>query len=118
MLALLNMLLSLRVIRARRGSGVPPGTGSIASLERAARVHANFAECVPFALLLMLLVELSGAATWTVHSGGAALLVGRIARVIGMSREPEDFRFRVTGIALTFTTIIALALALLLAATG
>jgi uncharacterized membrane protein YecN with MAPEG domain len=42
-----------------------------------------------------------------------ALLVGRCAHAWGVSRTPEDFRFRITGMMCTFTVIVLTALALL-----
>jgi len=108
LLALLYVALAIRVILRRRAAGVALGTGGRADLERATRVHANCAEYVPIAIALMLLVELTGSQTWPVHAAGVALLAGRALHAFGVSREPEDFRFRVTGMALTLTTILAL----------
>ena len=55
LLAPLFILLSARVIGARRSAKVPVGDGGNTVLLRRMRVHANFAEYVPFALLLMAL---------------------------------------------------------------
>ena len=57
LLALLFILLSARVIAQRREAKVEIGHGESAQLLRRMRVHANFAEYVPFALLLMTLAE-------------------------------------------------------------
>ena len=58
LLAPLFLLLSVRVIRQRRGAKVAVrGDGGDAMLLRRMRVHANFAEYVPLALLLMALAE-------------------------------------------------------------
>lgn len=65
------------------------------------------------ALLLIFLVESSAARPLLVHALGAALLVARLAHAFGVSREPEDFRFRVFGMVLTFTVILASATYLL-----
>jgi hypothetical protein len=73
---------------------------------RAMRVHANFAEYVPIALLLIFFVESSTARPSLVHSLGAALVVARLSHAFGVSREPENFRFRVFGMVLTFTVIL------------
>ena len=43
----LFVLLTLRVFAVRQPSGVMLGTGGNRGLERAVRVHANFAEYVP-----------------------------------------------------------------------
>ena len=51
--ALLFVAVSARVILLRRASKIPLGSAGHADLERRARVRANFAEYVPFALLLL-----------------------------------------------------------------
>jgi uncharacterized membrane protein YecN with MAPEG domain len=77
------------------------------------RVQANFAEYVPLALILLGLAESLHTSRWLLHGFGLALLVGRLVHAIGVSRPNEWLRFRVTGIALTFTVLIAAALACL-----
>jgi len=52
LLALLFVLLSIRTIRTRHSRGVALGHGDDPAMLRAMRVHANFAEYVPLALLL------------------------------------------------------------------
>jgi len=55
LLAVLFLVLSVRVIGWRRESRVEFGHGEDSELLRRMRVHANFAEYVPFTLLLMAL---------------------------------------------------------------
>ena len=116
LLTLLFLVLSIRVIRYRQTSGIVIGVAGNSTLERAARVHANFAEYVPFVLLLMLLTELSGYRAGIVHTAGVLLVAGRSVHAWGVSRDPEDYRLRVVGMALTFTVMAVLALLLLVAA--
>ena len=97
--------LATRVIRARRLHRVPLGTPH-RLVERAARAHGNFAEYVPFALLLLALNEINGLPDWALHVFGTVLLAGRVLHAFGISREPETFRFRVLGMALTFTMML------------
>ena len=113
LLALLFIALSIRTIRARRAHKVAIGTGGHVALERAMRVHANFAEYVPLALLLLAMAELRGVPALVLHALALALLVGRGAHAWGVSQAPEDFRFRVTGMMCTFAVIVLTALALL-----
>ena len=112
-LAVLFIALSLRVIRGRRGAKVALGPGD-ASLHRRVRVHANFAEYAPFALLLLAIAELHGAWPPLLHLLGAALVAGRLSHAWGVSHEPEDFRFRVAGMVTTFAVILVAAVLLLL----
>jgi uncharacterized membrane protein YecN with MAPEG domain len=112
-LALVYVYLAIRVIRARRAARVALGTGGDAALERAIRVHGNFAEYVPITLLLLLLLELQGAPRLSVVVIGMVFVAGRGAHAWGMSRDPEDLRFRATGMAITFATIITTSLGLI-----
>lgn len=97
--------LSTRVIKARRANRVALGTGGQRMLERAMRAHGNFAEYVPFALLVLALLELNGLAAWVLHGLGLMLVAGRAVHARGIAREPETFRDRVIGMGLTFTML-------------
>jgi hypothetical protein len=109
-LSLLFILLSVRVIAARRSARVALGDGGNRTLLRRQRVHGNFAEYVPLALVLMALAELQAAPSGGVHAVGAGLLAGRLAHAYGVSREPERGPARVLGMALTFAALAAGAL--------
>jgi len=109
LLAVLFVFLSVRTIRARRSLRIGIGHAENPVMLRAMRVHANFAEYVPLTLLLIYFVESAAARPLLVHTLGVALLVGRISHSFGVSREPEDFRFRVFGMVLTFTVILVCA---------
>ncbi len=113
-LALLFVFLSLAVIRARREQRVAIGVRAEGGLERRVRVHGNFAEYAPFALLLLTMAELRGAASPVLHALCLALLLGRASHAWGVSRPDEDHRFRVAGMALTFAAIGGAALVLIL----
>ncbi len=128
LLAIMFVVLSIRVIRLRRKLkiGIGTGAGLVDSdpeqgkykrelILRAIRVHGNFAEYIPFALLLMVLMELTHAPVWCLHIAGTALLLGRISHAYGVSRVNEVFKYRVFGTATTFTTLLCMAGFLLLA---
>jgi uncharacterized protein len=108
-LAVIFFFLSIRVIGQRRQSQAALGTGNNADLERVVRVHANFSEYVPFALLLIFFVEQASFPAWSIHLLGALLVVGRLIHAYGVSRTPENLRFRVTGMAVTFTILLSCA---------
>ncbi|WP_376098985.1 MAPEG family protein [Roseomonas sp. CCTCC AB2023176] len=116
LLGLVYLGLAVRVIRARGQARTALGHGGDRTLERAIRAHGNFAEYVPFALLLLLLAELSGMAGWAAHAAGALLLAGRVSHALGIAQEPENFRFRVTGMAITFAVIASLSFTCLIGA--
>lgn len=113
-LALLFAVLSVRVIRLCRAAKAGLGDGGDRGLLRGLRVHGNFAEYVPLALLLMAFAEMRDAPAWTLHGLGVLLLAGRLAHALGVSREPELPGARVFGMALTFTVLIGGALTILI----
>jgi uncharacterized membrane protein YecN with MAPEG domain len=105
LLALLYLLLSVRVIAQRREARVEIGHGESLQLLRRMRVHANFAEYVPMALILMALAESLKAPSVLLHLLGLVLLGARVIHAYGLSQTPHILRLRVLGITLTFTVI-------------
>ena len=114
LLGLMFVALSINVIAKRRQLMVGLGSNGETNLERRIRVHANFAEYVPFALLLMFLAEHCGLASIYLHISGIALLVGRLSHAYGVSQLKEPLKFRVFGMILTFSVLILSAAAILL----
>lgn len=106
LLGALFVSLSGRAIRARRSARVAIGPLGNEALDRRVRAHANFAEYAPFALLLLGFAELRGGPGIALHSGALALLLGRISHAWGVSRTPENFRFRVAGMVSTFAAYV------------
>ena len=113
LLAVLFIYLSVRVIGCRRERRVEFGHGEDFELLRRMRVHANFAEYVPFALLLMALAESMVPPDLVVHLAGLLLIVGRLLHAYGTSQSPPIMRYRVYGTALTITAIGIAAIACL-----
>jgi len=113
--ALFFVALSVRTLRLRRSLGIAIGDSGNERMLRATRVHSNFAEYVPFSLLLIFLVEIQGAHPLLVHALCLFLFVGRLAHAFGVSQTKENYRYRVFGMALTFTTLVTSAAYLLFA---
>ena len=107
LLALMFVGLSIRTPSMRRRLKIAIGDAGNSEMLRAMRVHSNLAEYVPLGLLLMLLAARSGANAMLVHFLGLTLLAGRISRAYGVSLNQENYRFRVAGVAMTFTSLIA-----------
>jgi len=105
--------LSLRTLLLRRRLRIPIGDASNPVMLRAMRVHANFAEYAPISLLLLFLVEKSGAPPASVHALGISILAGRLLHAYGVSQVREPYAFRVAGMALTLAPIITAATRLL-----
>ena len=108
--ALLFVFLSVQVIRFRGTTKTAMGDGGHRTLQRAIRAHGNFAEYVPFVLILMALAELQDRSIYGLHFVGLCLLAGRLLHAYGVSQEPELFKLRVAGMILTFTALVSGAL--------
>jgi uncharacterized membrane protein YecN with MAPEG domain len=124
LLGLLYVVLAMRVSLARVRSKQSLGTGGIESVrvgeERralpllvASRAHANFAENVPLALILIGIAEHDLGPVWFVIVLALLLVVARVIHPIGMGM-PTPNPFRAAGALLTWGVIGAAALHALL----
>lgn len=113
LLAILFVILSIRTIRLRRRLKIGLGDVGNSQLFRAMRTHSNFSEYVPFSLILIFLVESKIAHPLFIHALGCALFAGRILHSYGVSQNKENFKFRVSGMILTFSVILSCAAYLL-----
>ncbi len=105
-LAILFLILSMRVTVARRTGRVGFGAVAGSDLERRVRVHANFAEYAPFALLLLGMAEIRGADPVWLNGGGILLVAGRLAHAVGLSRPASDDLGRTIGMTGSQTAIL------------
>ena len=100
--------LSFAVIGLRKKNKVGLGSGGHEDLERAIRAHGNFAEYVPFGIILIACLELNGAPWWLVALPGITLIIGRLIHAKGINVPPPDFSKRILGMKFTFVTLMAL----------
>lgn len=107
-LTIIFIKLSFAVIGLRRKNKVGLGNGGHEDLERAIRAQGNFAEYVPFGIILIACLELNGAPWWLVLVPGIFLIIGRLVHAKGINTPPPDFSLRVLGMKFTFNTLIAL----------
>ncbi|QGM47403.1 MAPEG family protein [Methylocystis heyeri] len=105
----LFLVLAVRVVAVRKSARVALGDGGDRALLRRIRAHANFAEYVPLALVLMGLAESLSASAWLLHGTGVALLAGRALHAFSVSRQREDIRHRVAAMLTTFAVLAILA---------
>ena len=106
LLAIWFVVLSLRVIHYRRQAKVSLGDGGHSALQRAMRGQANFAEYVPLALILLLILELSRFSLYLVHALGLLLLVARLLHGYALSFRAESRFGRFWGAVLTFVVLL------------
>jgi uncharacterized membrane protein YecN with MAPEG domain len=103
--AVFNIALAYRITRLRSKYSVSIGTGDVDHLNVAVRQHANNAEYLPLALVMMLICELCGGDKLALHLIGGGLFVARISHAFGLPLQaPNPFRWM--GTALTFTGIL------------
>jgi uncharacterized protein len=110
LLGLMLLVLKFRVIGARRRLKVDVLDGGERDVVRRMRVHGNFAEHVPIALILMAIVELNGAEAWNIHALGVVLIVARILHAHGLESIPGKSFGRAAGVLGTTAVIISAAL--------
>lgn len=113
LLVLLGVVLTIRVIAARREKRIGLGDGGDKDMLRRVRAHGNFAETAPLLIGVLILLVLLGAREWQVHYVGLAGLTGRVIHAIGVSQSAGSSLGRVGGMALTFVSLIGGALFLL-----
>lgn len=113
---ILYFILTAMVIRLRNitKTGLGHDTNPASPLFRAVRIHGNFAEFVPFILLLMALDEMSGRSLLVMHIFGALLVSARIYHYIGVTKSHTKSFGRMFGAIVTFSLLIILSTLLLI----
>lgn len=106
LLTLLYIVLAVRIIRLRWKYRVGIGTGEADELKAAVRVHGNFIEYVPLALILLAIIEFSGVALVWIHVIGIALLIARIAHAVGLTLTVGVSLPRSIGVLGTFSVLL------------
>lgn len=104
-LTIIFIKLSFAVIHLRRHNRVGLGSGGHEDLERAIRAQGNFAEYVPFGIILIACLELNQAPWWMVAIPGITLVIGRLIHAKGINVPPPDFSKRILGMQFTFGTL-------------
>ena len=110
----LYIFLSLQVITYRRKNLISLGHGGHSVLERRIRAHGNFAEYVPFTLVVMALCELNSVGNILIIISGLLLVLGRYTHAFALSNATPQPLFRTTGMALTFLSLFGLLVGILL----
>ena len=97
--ALIYVFLGMRTSRLRTRANTMIGPGNDPGLVRAIRAHGNFAEYVPFILLLLGFVEMQHYSRYLLHALCLALLLGRLVHAYGISQTDKTMGYRVFGMA-------------------
>lgn len=116
-LALIFVALSGWVVAGRLTMDTLHGDGGHQALLKRIRSQANFAEYVPFALLLVGAYEVGGGSPGVVRTLLIVLIVARLLHPVGMlapKNSPQQFACRGGGIITTFVVIGVAAILLLM----
>ncbi|MEE2663752.1 MAG: MAPEG family protein [Myxococcota bacterium] len=107
-LGLMSIVLASLAGRLRGSTKISVGDGGDSELLVAMRRHANFIEYVPLALVLIALVEMSGAPALAIHLLGGGLVVSRLCHAIGLNADTIQSAARIVGAAGTMlVTLVA-----------
>ncbi len=99
--AFIMLVLSILVVRARVVTQTEIGDGGKPAMAAPLRAHANNAEYVPMALILMwALTTPLGTSIWLIHGLGVPLTLGRLLHAIGLSRSTGVSTLRFLGMIL------------------
>jgi len=105
---LLAIYLSVKVSLKRQEHKVSTGDGDNPHLFKSIRVHANYIENAPLAMILLLVFEMQGASAWMVHALGLAFVIGRVLHVYGLGSHPQLPLLRTVGSSITLTYLLVI----------
>lgn len=111
LLALFLVILTVPVIKLRKGLRVGLGDGGQASLQQAVRAHGNAAEFIPLFIALLAIYEINHASATALHIFGVVFVLSRLAHASGLYQSPGASLGRVVGMVGTLTALVALAIA-------
>ncbi len=83
------------------------GDGGNVLLLRRMRAQSNFTEYAPFALVLIVVLDLTGHDGWLLGLTALAFMIGRVLHPLGMDAEGEHWGRKI-GTILTMLTLIVL----------
>ncbi len=106
LLGLIYLGLTAFVVRGRWKHKVSLGDGGNEDVFKRVRVHSNFIEYVPIALILMILLEIEQASEIVIHVLGVMLVLGRLMHAIGTYKTFGVSIGRSGGMILTILCIL------------
>ncbi len=107
-MTLFYLALAVRVVRGRTHYRISLGDGGNPDMQARVRIHGNFIEYVPLALILMGLLETSNVNPIALTVIGGLLILVRVMHVFGVPRRAPNV-FRVGGAGGTFVLLAVLA---------
>jgi len=119
--ALFYVILSFYVIKGRRKLKIGIGQSEQADLLKRIRAQGNFIEYTIIFILLLASAENLDFSNSSLHFMGILFFIGRLSHAYGLlfaeiyegNQPKKNFKFRVGGMVITFTSIIHLAVSIL-----
>ncbi len=105
-LILMAVILSANVAFRRGPLKIGIGDGENSQMARLIRVHANFLENAPLAIGALIMLAVIGATAWSVHIIGISMVIGRILHAYGLSKTSGASFGRVSGMILTYSSLL------------
>ena len=105
-LGILFFIHSIRTIAGRKLTKTNLGDGGTDLMVRRIRIHGNFAEYIPFLLLVLLLLEIRQTATSALVAYASMLIVGRVLHFYGLYSQESPMWARVSGMHLTLWPLL------------
>lgn len=100
------LALSMHVGRVRHATGISIGDGGEPALIRAMRGQMNFVEYVPFCLIQMLIIAMTGAPLSVLHAFGITLTIGRVLHGWHFAQDDAPGWQRAAGAGLTMLVLL------------
>jgi len=115
-LIVVQMILLLLTVLARRKARQSLGEGQDEGLLRAMRRHGNFAENAAIFVIALALLEIMGAGRQMVEGLAGAFLLGRLFHALGLSMPKSVNLWRTLGVFLTVASSLVLGVRLMMTA--
>lgn len=105
-LAILFAVLAARIGIMRGKLDIPMYHADNKDLGLAVRQHGNLAEWAPPAIIVIGLLEMSGAPVWAIHSLGGAFLIARLVHPFGLKWDTVGTPARGIGVGLSTLVVV------------
>lgn len=112
-LAFMFLVLSYNVIYMRYRHKIPVGDGGNRDMQKFLQARANFVDYVPFALIILFILESQTTRPDFIHTLGIMIVISRLLQGWGLSMSAGGSFGRILGALLMHTVLIVGALACL-----
>jgi uncharacterized membrane protein YecN with MAPEG domain len=110
LLGILFFYFSALVVKGRFSKKITLGDGGDHHFQQVIRAHGNFSEYTPIVLILLFIAEVNLSNPILLHLAGTALLFGRFIHAFGLRRHSGSSWQRVSGMLLTFASLLGLSI--------